>query len=57
MQVDRDIKLLIKLVLHESRIAKALGEITTLSLASLSWVYNMGVEDGDRGLVMKQNMR
>lgn len=45
MQVDRDIKVLIKLVPHESRSASALGATTkhTLSLASLSKMYEKGV--------------
>lgn len=45
MQVDRDIKVLIKLVPHENRSASAWGATTndTLPLASLSRVYNMSV--------------
>lgn len=45
MQVDRDIKVLIKLVPHESRSGSAWGATPndTQPLASLSRVYNMGV--------------
>ena len=45
MQVDRDIKVLIKLVPHESRSASAWGATTkyTLPLASLSRIYDIGV--------------
>lgn len=57
MQVDRDIKVLIKLVLHGSRSASAWGKTNdTLPLASLSRVYNMAVYDVGRGLVMKQEL-
>lgn len=45
MQVDKDNKVLIKLVPHESRSASARGATTkyTLLLASLSRIYDMGV--------------
>lgn len=55
MQVDRDIKVLIKLVPHQSRSASAWGATTndTPPPASLSRVCNMGVCDVYRGIVMK----
>lgn len=54
MQVDRDIKVLIKSVLHESRSATAWGKTNDrLPLASLSSVFKVAVQDADRGLVRK----
>lgn len=45
MQVDRDIKVLIKLVLHEKRRASFANTNYTLPLASRCTVYNMNAYD------------